>query len=124
MASPYNAQTLYTLVVTYNEGCLDTAFIEINTNGVPPLYIPNAFTPDGNGTNDVWFVYGTGIKDFRAMIFNRWGEKVFESTDQFIGWDGTYRGEAQPPGVYVYQADIVYLNGEKKFRNGGLTLIR
>ena len=124
LASPYNAQTLYTLVVTYNEGCLDTAFIEINTNGVPPLYIPNAFTPDGNGTNDVWFVYGTGIKDFRAMIFNRWGEKVFESTDQFIGWDGTYRGEAQPPGVYVYQVDIVYLNGEKKSKNGGLTLIR
>ena len=58
------------------------------------------------------------------MIFNRWGEKVFESNDQFIGWDGTYRGEAQPPGVYVYQVDIVYLNGEKKFRNGGLTLIR
>ena len=124
VASPYNAQTLYTLVVTYNEGCLDTAFIEINTNGVPPVYIPNAFTPNGNGTNDVWFVYGTGIKDFRAMIFNRWGEKVFESNDQFIGWDGTYRGEAQPPGVYVYQVDIVYLNGEKKFRNGGLTLIR
>ena len=124
VASPYNAQTLYTLVVTYNEGCLDTAFIQINTNGVPPLYIPNAFTPDGNGTNDVWFVYGTGIKDFRARIFNRWGEKVFESNDQFIGWDGTFKGVAQPPGVYVYEVDIVYLNGEKKFRNGGLTLIR
>jgi gliding motility-associated-like protein len=122
--SPYADQTLYTLVVTYNEGCIDTAFIQINTHGTPPVYIPNAFTPNGDGVNDVWYVFGTGIKDIKVTVFNRWGEKVFESDDQSIGWDGTYRGQAQPPGVYVYAVYLVYLNGDTKSKSGSLSLIR
>ncbi len=124
MVSPYADQTVYTLVVTYNQGCIATASVQINTNGVPPVYIPNAFTPNGDGVNDVWYVYGTGIKDIKAMIFNRWGEKVFESDDQSLGWDGTFKGELQPPGVYVYIVDMVYLNAEKRSKQGSVTLIR
>ena len=124
IVSPYANQTTYTLTITYNQGCTVSASVLISTNGVPPLYIPNAFTPNGDGTNDVWYVYGTGIKDIKATIFNRWGEKVFESDNQSDGWDGTFKGELQPPSVYIYLVDVVYLNGEKKTKTGSLSLIR
>jgi gliding motility-associated-like protein len=124
VASPYTNQTVYTLVVTYNQGCVDTAFIHINTNGKPPVYIPNAFTPNGNGVNDVWYVFGTGIKDIKIMVFDRWGEKVFESDNQSLGWDGTYRGQAQSPGLFIYLVKIVYLDGHQEAKQGSLTLIR
>ena len=58
------------------------------------------------------------------MIFDRWGEKVYESYDQFEGWDGTYKGQFQSPGVYIYEVQIVYLDGVQIFRNGSITLIR
>ena len=124
LATPYANQTDFTLTVTYNNGCIATSTIRINANGAPPIYVPNAFTPNGDGVNDVWFVYGTGIKDFRATVFNRWGEKVFESDDQFQGWDGTYRGQLQPPNVYVYVVEVVYLSDEKATKKGSVTLIR
>ena len=124
IASPYTDQTEYTVTVTYNQGCVVSASIRINANGKPPIYVPNAFTPNGDGVNDEWLVFGTGVKDIKATVFNRWGEKVFESDDQSQGWDGVYRGQAQPPGVYVYIVDIVYLSGEKDTKKGSLTLIR
>jgi gliding motility-associated-like protein len=124
MASPYSRQTVYTLVVTYNQSCVDTAFVTINVKGEPPLYIPNAFTPNGNGVNDVWYVFGTGIKDIKIMIFDRWGEKIYESYDQFEGWDGRYKGQYQTPDVYIYEVQIVYLDGVQIFRHGTITLIR
>jgi len=124
VASPYAQQNTYTLVVTYNQGCADTATIQINVNGLPPLYIPNAFTPNGDGVNDVWYVYGTGVKDIQMTVFDRWGEKVFESTDQSHGWDGTYRGAQEPAGVYVYIVNVSYLDNQTLEKNGSLTLIR
>ena len=124
IVSPYGNQTTYTLMVTYNQGCVASASVEIDVNGAPPIYVPNAFSPNGDNVNDIWNVYGTGIKDFKAMIFDRWGEKVFESDDQSIGWDGTYKGQLQPPGVFVYIVNIVYLSGETATKQGSVTLIR
>jgi gliding motility-associated-like protein len=124
LASPYANQTTYTLLVTYNQGCQVSASVQITVNGQPPVYVPNAFTPNGDGVNDVWYVYGTSIKDVKATVFNKWGEKVFESDDQSVGWDGTYKGQLQPPGVYVYIVDIVYLNGETATKQGSLSVIR
>jgi gliding motility-associated-like protein len=123
LANPYTSTT-YTLALTYNAGCIVTATAQINVNGHPPLYVPNAFSPNGDGVNDVWSIFGTGIKDVKSMIFNRWGEKVFETDDQFQSWDGVYRGERQPTGVYVYLVDVVYLDGETDTRKGSVTLIR
>ena len=124
VASPYSRQTVYSLVITYNQGCVDTAFVTINVKGEPPLYIPNAFTPNGNETNDRWYVFSSGIKDIKIMIFNRWGEKIYESYNQFEGWDGRYKGQLQTPGVYIYEVQIVYLDGVQITRNGSVTLIR
>lgn len=124
MVSPYNNQTTYTLTVTYNQGCVASASVQITVNGAPPVYVPNAFSPNGDNVNDIWYVYGTGIKDFKAMVFDRWGEKVFESDDQSIGWDGTYKGQLQQPGVYIYIVNIVYLSGESTSKQGSITLLR
>jgi gliding motility-associated-like protein len=71
------------------------------------VYIPNTFTPNGNGQNDVFKVYSNIIKSMHLMIFNQWGEKVFETNDPTAGWDGTYKGKPQPVGVYVYVAYMV-----------------
>ena len=122
--SPYNNVTTYTVLITYNQGCTVSASVQITINGEPPIYVPNAFTPNGDGINDVWYVYGTGIKDIKAMIFDRWGEKVFESDDQSQGWDGTFRGQIQPPGVFVYLVNVVYLDGTTDSKQGSLSLIR
>jgi gliding motility-associated-like protein len=122
--SPYSNVSTYTVLVTYNQGCTASASVQITVNGEPPVYVPNAFTPNGDGVNDVWYVYGTGIKDMKAMIFDRWGEKVFESDDQSIGWDGTFRGQMQSPDVYIYLVNIVYLDGTTTSKQGSVTLIR
>jgi gliding motility-associated-like protein len=91
----------------------------------PDVYVPNAFTPNGDGTNDVFEVFGTALKSVSMKIFNRWGEKVFDSGEsQWASWDGTYMGSMQPTGVYVYYVELVYLDGVKKMREGSVTLIR
>jgi gliding motility-associated-like protein len=71
------------------------------------IFIPNTFTPNGNGQNDVFKVYSNIIQSMHLMVFNQWGEKVFETTDPGTGWDGTYKGKPQPVGVYVYVAYMV-----------------
>jgi gliding motility-associated-like protein len=124
MASPNSTQNAYTLAVTYNHGCVVTATAQIHVPGHPPLFIPNAFSPNNDGNNDVWSINGSGVKDVKALLFNRWGEKVFESNEQSQGWDGYYKGELQEPGVFVFVVDVVYLNGETVTQKGSLTLIR
>ncbi|MBS1623238.1 MAG: gliding motility-associated C-terminal domain-containing protein, partial [Bacteroidetes bacterium] len=124
LATPYSSENTYTVTVTYNQGCMAVTTVHINTTGDPPVYIPNAFSPNGDGNNDVFYVYGEGIKTLRMTIFNRWGEKVFESDNQSQGWDGTYRGVLQEPGIYIYVVDLIYLNDHKRVKDGSITLIR
>ncbi|MCW3125076.1 MAG: sprB, partial [Bacteroidetes bacterium] len=124
VASPFGSQNIYTVTVTYNQGCLAITTVRISVDGDPPVYVPNAFSPNGDGANDEFIVYGEGIKTIKMTIFNRWGEKVFESNDQSQGWDGSYKGVQQPPGVYIYIVDLVYLNEHKRLKDGSITLIR
>lgn len=88
------------------------------------LDIPNAFTPNNDGKNDIFFAYGNNIRTFNMKIFNQWGEMVFESNDILIGWDGTFKGERQPIGTYVYVVEAVFNDGEQQIRKGSITLIR
>jgi gliding motility-associated-like protein len=76
--------------------------------------------------NDSWKIFGNlpGIKQIQVMVFNRWGEKVFESTDINFGWDGYYKGDAVP-GVYSYVAKFVWLNNHSdNDYKGTLTLLK
>jgi gliding motility-associated-like protein len=123
-ASPY-ASALYTIEARYHKNCIAKSAIKVNVKDPLDFFIPNAFTPgNGDGINDVLYVYGNGIKKLRLMIFNRWGEKVFESDHLSKGWDGIYKGELQQSGVYSYSAEVEYLNGDKKNKKGSITLIK
>jgi gliding motility-associated-like protein len=88
------------------------------------IFIPNTFTPNGDGLNDVLRVYGSIIKEMNFMVFNQWGEKIFESRNQLTGWDGTHRGKPQPSGVYIFAAKFVLLDGTVVNKSGAINLIR
>jgi gliding motility-associated-like protein len=114
----------YTLTYTDPNGCSSSDNITLYVLPVSQVFFPNAFTPNGDGNNDIYYSYGGSIKYITLTIFNRWGEKVFDSNNQFVGWDGNYKGKPQPPGVYVYLAKVVLLNDEERNFTGSLTLIR
>ena len=114
----------YTLVVTYNNACLISDTVSIIVESEHIIYIPNSFTPNGDGINDVFLVFPRGAKFINLNIFDRWGELVFESQDEGHGWDGRFKGEMMPPGVYVYQTDITFNDGYTVHNKGSITLIR
>jgi gliding motility-associated-like protein len=90
---------------------------------IPPLsvYIPSAFTPNGDGLNDTFGIKGEGIRDYHIYIYNRWGEVVFESSNPRQQWDGIYQGNPAEQGCYVYK---VYANGfDGKGKTGMVTLL-
>jgi gliding motility-associated-like protein len=87
-------------------------------------FVPNTFTPNGNRKNDVFTVHGSVISTMRLMIFNQWGEKIFETSNQQNGWDGTYKGKQQPVGVYVYLLMMTLQDGTVVNKKGTINLIR
>lgn len=122
-----------TLIATNNFSCTDTAILFVTTTS--DIVFPNAFTPNSGGpnggtynygdlTNDVFFPYTAGIEDFHLLIFNRWGELIFESFDLKKGWDGYYRGELCQEGVYVWKVDCTFQDGRKFNKVGDVTLLR
>jgi trimeric autotransporter adhesin len=88
------------------------------------IFIPNTFTPNGDAVNDVLRVYAHVIKESRFMVFNQWGEKIYESNTTSVAWDGTYKGKPQPSGVYMYVARFVLLDGTIVNKKGAINLIR
>lgn len=120
----YSKNNDYTLTVTYNGHCTVTATAKVNVAGHPEPFVPNAFTPNGDGNNDVFMVFGEGIRSVDLKVFNRWGEKVYESNNQFDGWDGTYKGAIQNTNVFVYEVTATYLDGKKMDKKGTVTLVR
>lgn len=122
-ATPYT-HTNYTLTVNYLNDCSVSETVSVFVGNGEEFFVPNAFTPNGDGNNDILEVYGQGLATAKLKIFDRWGEKVFDSGNQWIGWDGTYKGALLNPGVYTYDAEGVYLNGKVKEKKGTITLIR
>ncbi len=118
----------YTTIVTDINGCMDTIsvlVVVLNTICEEPfLFMPNAFTPNGDNENDILFVEGNIIDEMHLVIYNRWGERVFESKDKNIGWDGYYKNELLEPDVYGYYLTIRCINGEDYFKKGNINLIR
>lgn len=95
-------QYTLTLFLENSGGCRDSASLDICVEPAATLYVPNAFTPNGDGKNEVFKAAGIGIVTFRMMIFNRWGEKLFESNSIDVGWDGRVNGEKVMNDVYTY----------------------
>jgi len=115
----------FSIIARSNEGCLDTAYttVTVNTN-TGDFFIPNAFTPNNDGKNDVFKVYGSSIKEITMRVFNQWGQLIFETKDMQKGWDGNYNGHIQPIGVYVYAVKVVFYNNTVYTRKGTINLIR
>ena len=90
----------------------------------PYVFVPNAFSPNGDTYNDVLFVRGLYIEKVIFRIFDRWGEMVFESTDVSNGWDGSFRGVPLQPDVYDYYLDVTCVGGLKSIVKGNITLMR
>lgn len=90
----------------------------------PDVFVPNAFTPNGDGNNDVLYVRGRFIASMLFRVFDRWGEKVFETTDQSNGWDGTYKDKEVDPAVFVWYLDVTCGDGQTLFLKGNTTVIR
>jgi gliding motility-associated-like protein len=92
--------------------------------GTPVIYIPNAFSPNDDGKNDVLLVRGKGIISLNLTIFDRWGNKVFDTNNQSIGWDGTYKNLPMAPAIFAYTLEAVMSSGEKVIKSGNISLIR
>jgi len=117
---------ILTHIASNQFGCIDSVSRLIKVTLGYRIYIPNAFTPNNDGLNDVFQVYGDGIEDFHIMIFNRWGEMLYQSYDIESGWDGKYRINSGPAPVGVYNYVMTIRTKEKEFfkYNGSITLVR
>jgi gliding motility-associated-like protein len=115
------------LIVTNANGCTDTTEHIVVMNGVYSFYVPTAFTPNGDGLNDEFFPQGEGVNplEYEMYIFDRWGNRIFETSDANMKWDGTYLSGPAEEGVYVWKiiTNDIYLD-EKHENIGHVTLIR
>ena len=128
MASP-EVDTTYRVTAINEYGCKATDRLSIQVIedcAGKMVYVPNTFTPNGDGQNDLLKVFGPGVASVKEVrVFNRWGQLVFETNDPAnIGWDGTFKGVELNPGVFVYYMDVECINGERTIKKGDITLLR
>lgn len=112
------------LVAINQYNCTDTFPLIVRTIINPLLDVPNAFTPGKFGINGFVKVKGFGIGKMDWKIYNRWGQLIFQSANYNEGWDGTFKGKAQPMDVYTYTLDVEFTDGRKARKTGDITLIR
>ncbi len=113
-----------TLTVQNNFGCTDEMSIELCILPDVPVFIPDIFSPNGDGNNDILFVRGVGISRMEFHLYNRWGEEVFSSTNQEYGWDGVHRGIPALSGSYFYTFSATMGDGSRQNLQGEIALIR
>ncbi len=123
-ATPLDSIT-YQVIGVNQFGCKDTAYVHVDVDFNMVEIIPNAFTPNGDGRNDVfgvWNIRFQSLQEFR--VFNRYGQEVFSTTNPQEGWNGTYQGIPQDIGVYHYLIRVALPGGKVKLYKGDVTLIR
>ncbi|MCT4582833.1 MAG: PKD domain-containing protein [Flavobacteriales bacterium] len=119
-----DSTTLYTVSVIADNGCAVTAEVLVTVVTIEAIGVPSAFSPNGDQVNDILFVEGAGIAKMNFNIYNRYGQKVFESNDQDFGWDGKFKGKEENPGVFAYTLEYVLNNGETGVMKGNITLVK
>jgi gliding motility-associated-like protein len=106
-------------------GCFSRDSVVINVEIIcGEVFVPNAFSPNGDNNNDILKVYGNCISTLNWAVYDRWGTKVFESTDPAQAWDGSYKNKEINTGVYVYKLEATLLNGTNVSKNGNITLTK
>jgi gliding motility-associated-like protein len=123
--------TTYSVQITALNGCTDSDQVTIIVDRRKFLYVPNVFSPNFDGQNDLFLIYGKPgtVRRFKSFqIFDRWGELVFSkdnfSPDDNFGWDGSFNGKTMPPGVYVWYVDVEFSDGENEVFKGDVTIFR
>lgn len=118
--------TTYNLQVEDLDGCKgDTSIVITVIKDENSVFVPTAFSPDGDGKNDILYLRSPRVASVEFRIFDRWGQEMFYTTDQGIGWNGTNKnGQAANVGVYVYYAIVVLENGKERTVKGNVTLLR
>lgn len=123
IASPLET-TIYTASLTDASGCFTSAQAVIVVKDKKIFFVPNIFTPNGDGQNDIFHPQIRGVKKYSLLIYNRWGEKVFETQDVNEGWDGTFKGKLLGTGTFIYHLIVVFKDNVVKEHKGSVQLAR
>lgn len=123
IANPQETTT-YTVSISDLGGCSTTRQVTITILHNNNFFVPNSFSPNNDGHNDYLFVRGNNLYGIRFTVFDRWGEKVWETTNQIDGWDGRYKGKELDPAVFTYVLTIIYDDSKNLTQTGSITLIR
>ena len=126
-ASPSEGNYRYKVVVSNPTGCMDSAYVQVKVfSSLPEIYVPTAFTPNGDGSNDYFQMVAAGIKSVDVFrVYNRWGQLVYESpVAHSFGWDGYYGGKPQPQDTYVWMVKATDYTGRIFVKKGTVILIR
>jgi gliding motility-associated-like protein len=123
IATPIDTM-LYVVTYSENNGCKSSDSLWVDIDFIYQFFVPTGFSPNGDGHNDILYVRANALKDLDFIIYDRVGEKVFETNSVGIGWDGTYRGQPMNSGVYAYYLTATLWNGTVKTLHGDVTLIR
>ena len=123
--------SVYIVSVANGDGCMASDTLEVSVSKERPFFIPNAFSPNGDGINDN-FVLSPGPNTtmiHSVRIYNRWGALILELPEtlpnqSIIGWDGTFKGEKVTSGVYIFAVDVSFVDGERTILSGDVTVIR
>jgi len=121
IANPLQTTT-YTVTVVSDSGCI--SYAEVTIDVTCDVFVPKAFSPNNDGQNDELYVRGDCIKSLDFMVFDRWGNKVFETTDKNIPWDGRYKGEPMNTGSYVYYLTATLYDSSSIQKKGDVALVR
>ncbi len=126
-----NSSQVFKITATDSVGCVQTAKTSLRIDPSSGIYFPNAFSPNGDKNNDFFTIYGTPrVRKIKQLsVYSRWGNKVFETANinagaEELGWDGTSQGVALPPDVFIFWAEIEYINGLTTIVKGDVTLMR
>ncbi len=117
-------QTIYYVYVYGPNGCANVDSVIINVELTDVIAVPDIFSPNGDGNNDILHVLGPGVKDMNFMIYNRYGQQVFISSRQENGWDGKHKGKQLDPGVFGWYLEYTLTSGLKGQQKGNVTLVR
>jgi gliding motility-associated-like protein len=118
-------EQLYTITITTRAGCVTTDTQLVKIVKKVEIYVPTAFTPNNDGKNDYLHPILRGVAQIKVFrIFNRWGELLFDSKSEMPGWDGSFKGLAQPPQTVVWMLECVGLDGMIYLKKGSSILLR
>jgi gliding motility-associated-like protein len=119
-----SVSTYYTVTVTNTDNTEAIHHVKVEVRECATLFIPDAFSPDGDGRNDEFLTFGTNISNYSIRIFSAFGQLMYESRDINTGWNGRFKGGDAPTDVYFYLVNFTDVNGQQHTRQGRLFLLR